>query len=233
MTQIYELLKLGGPAMFILLFLSVACVTLVLIKTWEFWELRLGRRDFVPRVLDTWQRGNEEEALSLLTREPSPLARVMAAAIAGRRNPRISEAALREQITQLASEKLESARSLLRPLEVIAGLAPLLGLLGTVLGMIKVFQKLQDAGDRVSPSLLSGGLWEALLTTAGGLAVAIIALAAFHTFDRQVDRLRQAMESALTRIFTNMPVTPVAMPPPVTGMAVDLPQERHDAAHAN
>jgi biopolymer transport protein ExbB len=202
MSQALEWLRLGGPAMLILLGLSVASVTLILVKAWEFWELRIGQRDFVPRALESWHSGRVDQALALLHAQVTPLARAMEAAIKGRGNPALNEAEVREQVTQIAAEHLESARRLLRPLEVIANLAPLLGLLGTVLGMIQVFQRLQVAGDRVNPSILSGGLWEALLTTAAGLTVAIIALAGFHVFDRAVERLHHDMEGALTRIFT-------------------------------
>jgi len=202
MSQALEWLRLGGPAMLILLGLSIASVTLILVKAWEFWELKIGQRDFVAGVLNAWHAGRADEAIALLSAQVTPLAKVMAAAIKGRSNTAIPETEVREQITQLASEQLESARRLLRPLEVIANLAPLLGLLGTVLGMIQVFQRLQTAGDRVNPSILSGGLWEALLTTAAGLTVAIIALAGFHVLDRAVERLHHDMEGALTRIFT-------------------------------
>ena len=202
MSQAMEWLRLGGPAMLVLLALSIASVTLILVKAWEFWELRIGQREFVAPVLSAWHAGQADKAVVLLSVQTTPLARVMSAAIQGRSNSALGEAEVREQVTQLASEQLESARHLLRPLEVMANLAPLLGLLGTVLGMIQVFQRLQTAGDRVNPSILSGGLWEALLTTAAGLAVAIIALAGFHVFDRMVERLHHEMEGALTRIFT-------------------------------
>lgn len=202
MSQAMEWLRLGGPAMLILLGLSIASVTLILVKAWEFWELRIGQRDFVAPALSAWHGGNADQAMALLHMQVTPLAKVMAAAMKGCSNKALSETEVREQITQQASDHLESARRLLRPLEVIANLAPLLGLLGTVLGMIQVFQRLQTAGDRVNPSILSGGLWEALLTTAAGLTVAIIALAGFHALDRVVERLHHDMEGALTRIFT-------------------------------
>ncbi len=202
MSQAMEWLRLGGPAMLILLGLSIASVTLILVKAWEFWELKIGQRDFVSSALNAWHAGNTDQAMAVLQMQVTPLAKVMAAAMKGCSNKAFSEAEVREQITQQASDHLESARRLLRPLEVIANLAPLLGLLGTVLGMIQVFQRLQVAGDRVNPSILSGGLWEALLTTAAGLTVAIIALAGFHALDRAVERLHHDMEGALTRIFT-------------------------------
>jgi hypothetical protein len=92
-------------------------------------------------------------------------------------------------------------RSWFRPLEVIASLAPLLGLFGTVLGMIKAFQQLESAGSQVNPAILSGGIWEALLTTAVGLAVAIPVVALLNWLERRVDRLAIEMESVLNRFY--------------------------------
>ena len=90
----------------------------------------------------------------------------------------------------------------MRALELIANLSPLLGLLGTVLGMIQAFQKLESAGNQVDPALLSGGIWQALLTTAVGLIVAIPALIAHQWLDRRIDRCAHVMEDYTTRVFT-------------------------------
>lgn len=201
MTQLGNWLALGGPVMIVLLILSVAVATLSIIKLWEFADARIWKRDFVEPALDAMDAGRHEQALKLLDAAVGPLAEVMAQAVVAGRVAHIG-AATRERLARLAVDRLESLRGLLRPLEVIATLAPLLGLLGTVLGMIEVFRRLQAAGDRVDASILSGGLWEALLTTAAGLGVAILALAAFHFLDRQVERLQHAMESALTRILS-------------------------------
>ena len=78
----------------------------------------------------------------------------------------------------------------------------MLGLFGTVLGMIKAFQRLEEAGSQVNPAILSGGIWEALLTTAAGLAVAIPAVAALNWLESKLDRLTHHMEDGLTRVFT-------------------------------
>lgn len=205
MSHILEWLALGGPVMAVLVLLSVAVATLTIVKMWEFSEARVWRRDFVEPALAAWQAGRADQALSQLGKVSGPLAEVMAHAMSECRAPDFQEASGRERVAQAATDRLESARGLLRPLEVIATLAPLLGLLGTVLGMIQVFRRLQAAGERVDPGILSGGLWEALLTTAAGLAVAIVALSAFHFLDRQVERLQHAMESALTRILATRP----------------------------
>ena len=205
MSQALEWLRLGGPTMAVLLLLSVATVTIVLVKLWEFWDQRIWDTRFVPRVIESWQRGFADQALSAIAASPSPLAEVMREAITLRVDDTLNDAQARERIESFAAQRLDALRGLLRPLEVISQMAPLLGLLGTVAGMIQAFQQLQAAGDRVSPAILSGGLWEALLTTAGGLAIAILALAAFNVLERQVERLQLRMEAVLTQLLTSGP----------------------------
>lgn len=206
MSNAMQWLEQGGPAMFLLTALSVAALSITIVKAWEFFELHINRRRFVAPALDAWQRGDATEALKVLKGERNPLARVMASAIQLNVASSISEAERRELAAQFAAERLEAARQLLRPLEVIATLAPLLGLFGTVLGMIEAFQQLK-AGGSGDASALSGGIAEALLSTAAGLAVAIPATAALHSFERIVERLHKDMESALTRIFVRPPLS--------------------------
>jgi len=86
-------------------------------------------------------------------------------------------------------------------LATIAGVAPLIGFTGTVTGMIRAFMDIQSLQGNVNPSVLAGGIWEALLTTAAGMAVAIPAAMALTWFESVVDRLRLEMEDAATRIF--------------------------------
>jgi len=200
LSQALEWLKLGGPAMLVLVLMSIAAMTLTIVKVWEFFEHRYGDERFVEPLLAAWRAGSAEAQIAALRTHPSPLAQLMIEAVDGLRRYGPSEA-LREQIAQQAADRLASARTLLRPLEVIGQLAPLVGLLGTVLGMIEAFQRLQAAGDRVDPAILSGGIWEALLTTAAGLIVAIPTIAVLNWLERRVERLHQAMESALTRLF--------------------------------
>lgn len=198
-------LQLGGVAMLLLLALSLVAATVVLVKIWEFWEWRLARRAFVDRVIDAWRRRHPEQAMAQLAAEPSPLAAVLATALAalgenGVREDQARERAAQDAVARLA--RLARMRSGFRVLELIGQLAPLLGLFGTVLGMIEAFRALQDAGGDVQPALLAGGIWQALLTTAAGLAVAMPVIAALNALERVVEGQRLAMESALTRLFT-------------------------------
>jgi len=113
------------------------------------------------------------------------------------------ESMVREEVTRIAKNHIARLKAWLRPLELIASLSPLLGLLGTVLGMIEAFQRLEGAGNQVDPALLSGGIWQALLTTAVGLVVAIPALLAHQWLDRRVENCTHRMEDLTTRVFTS------------------------------
>ena len=117
----------------------------------------------------------------------------------------MAEPAAREETTRIARGELARLREGLRALELIATIAPLIGLLGTVLGMIEAFQALQATGARADPSVLAGGIWEALLTTAAGMAVAIPAAAALTWFESVADAVQAEMEDLATRIFTHLP----------------------------
>ncbi|WP_425319725.1 MotA/TolQ/ExbB proton channel family protein [Rhodovulum imhoffii] len=126
-------------------------------------------------------------------------ARLVRAAVTARQTR--PEAKAREETTRVARALLAEARTGLRALEVIATVAPLLGLLGTVLGMIEAFRVLEASGARADPSALAGGIWEALLTTAAGMAVAIPAALALSWFESVIDRAGHEMEDLATRIF--------------------------------
>ena len=109
---------------------------------------------------------------------------------------------MREEVARHVGVVLESLRTGFRPLEVISSLAPLLGLFGTVLGMIEAFRRLEEAGNQVNPAILSGGIWEALLTTAVGLAVAIPVVVLLNWLERRVDRVTHEMDNIVARVFT-------------------------------
>lgn len=202
MGVLLEWLRLGGPAMVVLALMSVLGLTLVIVKLWDFSERKLGAREFLAPAFAAWERGQPEQAIAALSSSPSPLASVVAQAMQTLGEPQLSETQARERIERSALDQIESARSHLRTLDLISSLAPLLGLLGSVLGMIDAFQALEAAGDRVQPSILFGGIWQALLTTAAGLTIAVPAIVAVGYFERRVESLQQAMESALTRLLT-------------------------------
>ena len=199
-AMLLDMAQVSGPAGMVLGLFSVAGLAIVLLKLWQFASVRIGQRSFVDPALRHFRMGRRDAALAELAKSRNPIARVLEVAIggSGRADPEL----LREEAWRVGNEHLEGLRSHLRGLEVIASLSPLLGLFGTVLGMISAFQQLETAGSRVDPSILSGGIWEALLTTAIGLAVAIPAVVALHWLERMIERLGSDMENAVTRVFT-------------------------------
>lgn len=200
--EILRAVDAGGPIAMLLVVMSVAALSLVIMKVWQFAALRLGRRRFIGRVIELHTAGDDEAALSLLTKTRNPIARPMEAAILGLRRSDIDTGTVREDVLRIADEALRDLRAHIRALEVIAALSPLLGLLGTVLGMIAVFGDIAGADTRVSPALLSGGIWEALLTTAIGMAVAIPTIVAVNWLEGKIEGVAADMESAVTRLFT-------------------------------
>lgn len=202
---ILELLTQGGPVVAILLFMSIVAVTIAIAKMIQFSSLGIARTDHAERSMNAWQGGHIRQAIELLNEfSAHPVSRVMDAGMRGLAAGHNSSL-IREEVTRIGRDQLERLRSWLRPLEIIATLSPLLGLLGTVIGMIAAFRSLEAAGSQVDPAILSGGIWQALLTTAVGLIVAIPALLLHNWLERRVERCAHHVENYATRVFTAAP----------------------------
>jgi len=200
MNGLAEFIVRGGPAMAVIAALSIATTALILWKIWRLWQLGAWGGAHAARALALWQAGEGQAAEAAVTGRSGLRARLVAAAMVARRT--LPDGAAREETERVARGLLAEARRGLRALELISTIAPLLGLLGTVLGMIAAFQALQEAGARADPADLAGGIWEALLTTAAGMAVAIPAGAFLVWFESVADRVQEDMEDFATRIFT-------------------------------
>lgn len=199
-------IQMGGLAMAAIAALSVATVALILWKVLRllaFGAWSGGRHS--AEAVALWSAGNPEAARNAIAGRRSLRARLVAAAMAAAADPTLDNAAAEAETVRVARLLLRKARTGLRGLELASTIGPLLGLLGTVTGMIAAFQALQEAGARADPATLAGGIWEALLTTAAGMAVAIPAQIALTWFESVVDRLRHDMEDAATRIFQRRP----------------------------
>ena len=202
LETVLEFIRLGGPAIWAISALSMIALALVL---WKAWRLMLmgawsgGRR--ARKAVALWSDGDQDAALNLVRNRKTCRAVLIHTAMTARQDITLEDDAAKAETGRVARNLIARARDGLRPLELIATIAPLLGLLGTVLGMIAAFQALQEAGSRADPATLAGGIWEALLTTAAGMAVAIPAAMALTWFESVVDRLRLEMEDAATRIF--------------------------------
>jgi biopolymer transport protein ExbB len=187
---VLELVKAGGWLMAPILACSVVAMAIIAERFWSLQRKRIAPRDLVVQV---WQWANggtlTEERMRLL-RQGSPLGRILAAALANRQHDR---EIMKESIEDVGRHVVHNLERYLNTLGTIASITPLLGLLGTVIGMIKVFAVIttQGVGD---PAVLANGISEALVTTAAGLSVAIPTLMCYRYFRGRVDELVLAME---------------------------------------
>ena len=192
----------AGPSIWALTALSVAMVAIILWKMSQLVSLGAwsGSR-ITSQSLADMEAGKVDQALETLATRSTLRARIIHYAMKTRLSAELSETAAREETERFAVSYLERTRLGLRPLELIATIAPLLGLLGTVVGMIDAFQALQQAGSSADPSDLAGGIWEALLTTAFGMGIAIPASIFLTWFEGISDRIRHEIEDGATRVF--------------------------------
>ena len=120
-----------------------------------------------------------------------PVSRMLALGVQAKKEPLWK---IEEKLAVNGREEIQGLRKNLRGLEVIATISPLMGLLGTVMGMVKAFNKVAQYKGQVDPSLLAGGIWEALLTTAAGLAIAIPIVIMLNFFERKVESITILLE---------------------------------------
>lgn len=202
--QLTGLLDLGGPVVAILLLISVFSLTVILLKFWQFLKEAKGEQEGISEGITRWAAQDYEMALQDVGKAAGPVARVVEFAMRGLAGSRKVDH-VREETEAMALTHVASLRSYMRALEAVVQAAPLLGLFGTVLGMIDAFQALQAAGSQVNPADLAGGIWVALLTTAVGLAIAIPVSLVLHWFEGRIERERQVMENALTAVLAHPP----------------------------
>lgn len=191
-ARIQQFIDIGGPVVVLLLALSVIAVSVMLFKLWQFRSLKLGTEKGLRDIVSLAVRLKRQHA---------------------DRDSNRSD--IEDVLAVTANAQIKSLQRGFRVLDTIAQISPLIGLFGTVLGMITAFQALQQSGNSVDPSILAGGIWVALLTTAVGLAVAMPTSIVLTYFESRVERHQLAIETAVTRILN-----------PVAQAAFERPREQ-------
>ncbi|OIQ32745.1 MAG: flagellar motor protein MotA [Alphaproteobacteria bacterium MedPE-SWcel] len=199
LASIAEIVAVGGPVVVLLMVLSVVSFATVLYKIWQFRRAGVGRHRRVKLALQAFERGDEAAATATLSASRSYLAQVVQRAIRG--GDTAGGTACSDRCDAEAEALFLRLETGLGFLDMVAQLAPLIGLFGTVLGMIEAFQGLQAAGTSVDPTALAGGIWVALLTTAAGLAVAMPVAAVHGWLAGAVERDRVFANCALRQAF--------------------------------
>lgn len=186
--------------MVVLAGLSVYALAIIFYKIVQFSSSSALKTSFIEPVMQHVKRGEYTDAEAMLEKTSGPVARIMRTAIRCVLNREISVKSRESEIARIGTAEIQVLESHMRGLEMVSNTAPLLGLLGTVLGMITVFATLSEAGGRVDPALLAAGIWEALVTTVGGLVVAIPSVAAYYILDGNIEKVRTRMRDVAVQI---------------------------------
>ncbi len=197
MTAVLEPLRqiadLGGPVVLLLIAVSIVTLATMIYKAWQFAAAGVGRHTALSRAVAAWDAGDRAGARAALDQSKSYLVPVIDMAFS-------SDTADTPRLTAEAETRFARLEGGFRLLDSVAQLAPLLGLFGTVLGMIEAFRSLQEAGAQVDPSLLAGGIWVALLTTAVGLVVAMPTALVLSWFEARMDAERVTAGRAIATV---------------------------------
>lgn len=196
-----NLLANGGPMIWVILLAGAVGIVVFIERYLHCHRAQINSTEFLNGVRTVLKRDNVVEALSICDATPGPVARLVKTAILNRDHGRER---VREAIEEAGLTEVPRLEENLSLLATIAQLAPLLGLLGTVLGFIQVFMKLQDAGLFAHVGMLWGdehsGVWQALICSAAGLAVAIPTHAGYNYLVNRVNSIVLDMERAGTEI---------------------------------
>lgn len=193
---VLEIIKAGGWLMVPILLCSIVALAISIERYWTLSPRKIVPRNLLAQVW-VWINHNQLDANRLRElRQGSPLGRILAAGLSNYRHGRD---VMKESIEEAANHVVHELERFLDALGTIAGIAPLLGLLGTVVGMIDMFNEMQARGSN-DITALAGGLSQALITTAAGLIVAIPTLIAHRYFMRRVDALVVTMEQETIKL---------------------------------
>lgn len=212
----------GGPVLIALVLVSVAAMTVTIFKVMQFRRIGVGRSRLARTAAAIWVTGDCARALETARSEVSPTSAAVAAVMASLlRYPGDRDRA-RDLGVQTALDQLTTMSRHLRILEAVVQAAPMMGLLGTVIGMIVAFGELSAAGGAIEPAALATGIWAALLTTAAGLAVAIPFYFVSVWLDSRVEEERATMEAAIGAVLFSSPAEPVQRGSAEAKVAVEL-----------
>jgi len=189
-----DFLAKGGILVAPILTCSILALAVFLERLIRFSKVKIRGFGLVRNVAEHIRKGEHKEALELAGGSESPMGRILAQAIEVVDQDRET---LETVIAHSTEEEVRELSRYLQALATIGNIAPLLGLLGTVLGMIKAFMVIQQMGGKVNAAVLAGGIWEAMLTTALGLAVALPTMVAHSYLISRVDRYEAQLRDGI------------------------------------
>ena len=187
----------GGPVLWIILLVGAVAMAVFVERLLHLHRAQINTVEFLNGVRNVLRRDNVVEAISICDATPGPVARLVKTAILSRDRGRER---VREAIEEAGLAEVPRLEAKLNLLATISQIAPLLGLLGTVLGFINVFEQMQQAGPYAHIGQLSYGVWQALICMAAGLALAVPCYAGYNYLVSRVNAVVLDMERAATEI---------------------------------
>ncbi len=191
--NLFEVMTRGGLVMWPILLCSLLVVYVILERWMLFRRARLDVGQFLLKLKSLYRHGDISAVLSYCSQKDSPIANIIRRGVLKHGQ---GVAKMHEAVEFAAREEMFGLERRLSLLASVSGVAPLLGFLGTVLGCIAVFQSIEHKGGLVIPAELAAGIWSALLSTAFGLSVGLVALVAYNWTIAHVRKLVHTMESA-------------------------------------
>lgn len=198
----YNLLTLfadGGPMMYILVLFSLVALGVIIAKSWTLWVAHRDTERILEEVEELTHRGEIDEAIRRCAATPGPTSAILMIGLRRIREGQVQERELEQVINTTGAIELGFLERGLVILATVANVAPLLGFLGTVAGMIMAFASIEAAGD-VNPTMVAGGIKVALLTTATGLLIAIPTNIGYNFFVTRIDKLIVDMEQGTQQV---------------------------------
>lgn len=187
-----ELLLKGGVLVLPIMLCSALALAIFLERIVSFARMKSRGAGLAEKIAELIVKGNETGAAAIAKESNSPMGRILTQAISVKDNDREM---LETVIVNATEEEVRHLSSYLQALATIGNIAPILGLLGTVIGMIKAFMTIQQMGGKVNAAVLAGGIWEAMLTTALGLGVALPTIVAHSYLVSRVDSYEARLQN--------------------------------------
>lgn len=187
-----EFLSKGGVLVIPIMLCSVLALAIFSERLIRFALMRSRGAGLAEKIAGLLTKEEEDAAMKIARESNSPMGRVLISAIGAKD---MDKEMLETVIVNATDEEVRNLSTYIQALATIGNIAPLLGLLGTVIGMIKAFMVIQQMGGKVNAAVLAGGIWEAMLTTALGLAVALPAMVAHSYLVARVDRYEARLQN--------------------------------------
>ena len=198
-TLFFDYLDKGGVVFLLLLLFSIISISIILLKIFQFIYFNsIKVNDLNKQIRQSNNLNDIKSIFSQSKNSNHPLIMILEKSTDIFKDNSLNDEQKSAEIKSEVVQILKKIESFLPTLDIIAQVSPLLGLLGTVIGMISSFNQLELGGSLVDPSVLAGGIWTALLTTAIGLIVAIPALISHHYFEKKITVIQHNINSLLT-----------------------------------